>query len=146
MQTIEKILLIDDDPDEHRLLEGAVHSVRRDIECVFANGPTQAFLLLEKTKGRLPDMIFLDVNMSPYSGPDCLKALKASEIFSPIPVIMYTVADLGSDKATYRRLGASFFLQKRFVKDLILALRYLFGEPLPEEELRNISTLLVKLI
>jgi CheY-like chemotaxis protein len=146
MPAIEKILLIDDDPDEHRLLKDAVHSIRREIECDFANGPTQAFLFLETTKGRLPDMIFLDVNMSPYSGPDCLKALKASETFSAIPVIMYTVADLGGDKATYRRLGASFFLQKRLTKDLVLALRYLFGEHLPEDDLKQISALLVKLI
>ena len=134
MEKIEKILLIDDDPDEHRLLEGAVHSIRRDIECVFANGPTQAFLTLERTKGRLPDMIFLDVNMSPYSGPDCLKALKASEIFSPIPVIMYTVADLGPDKATYRHLGASFFLQKRWQRTSYWHCGIFWGETLPEEE------------
>jgi CheY-like chemotaxis protein len=69
-------------------------------------------LILETTKGRLPDMIFLDVNMSPYSGPDCPKARKASETFSPIPGIMYMVADLGEDKTTYRRLDASFFFAK----------------------------------
>jgi hypothetical protein len=43
MPAIEKILLIDDDPDKNRLLKDAVHFIRGEIECDFDIGPTQAF-------------------------------------------------------------------------------------------------------
>ena len=146
METVEKILLIDDDADEFYLLKEAVSRVRKDIQCLYANGVVDAFSLLEDIKGTLPDIIFLDVNMPLHNGRDCLKALKQSKRFSNIPVVMYTVQDLQSDeKAELRTLGASFFLQKPHLKELVLILRFLLGERQTTSDYKEVERLLLKL-
>jgi CheY-like chemotaxis protein len=146
MDSIEKILLIDDDPDEHYLFNAAVKRVRKDIECLFASGVVDAFTLLEGIKGNLPDLIFLDVNMPKHNGRDCLKALRQSKRFSRIPVIMYTVQNLTeAEKEELQSLGATFFLRKPELKELVLILRFLLGDRQTSDDLKHVEELLVKL-
>jgi CheY-like chemotaxis protein len=146
MDSIEKILLIDDDPDEHDLVNAAVKRVRKDIECLFASGVVDAFTLLEGIKGNLPDLIFLDVNMRKHNGRDCLKALRQSKRFSRIPVIMYTVQNLTEmEKEELQSLGATFFLRKPELKELVLILRFLLGDRQTSDDIKHVEELLVKL-
>jgi CheY-like chemotaxis protein len=146
MGTVEKIMLIDDDADEYILFKEAVSRVRKDVEVFYASGVVDAFSLLESIKGNLPDLIFLDINMPMHNGRDCLKALRQSKRFSHIPVVMYTVQDLlAGEKAELRDLGASFFLQKPQLKDLVLILRFLLGEGQTTADLKDVAKLFVKL-
>jgi len=146
MDSIEKILLIDDDPDEHYLFKAAVSRVRKDIECLFASGVVDAFTLLEGIKGNLPDLIFLDVNMPKHNGRDFLKALKQSSRFSRIPVVMYTIQNLTNDeKEELRSLGATFFLRKPGLTELVLILRFLLGYGQSRDDLKQVEELIVKL-
>ena len=146
MDSIEKILLIDDDPDEHYLFNSAVKQVRKDIECLFAFGVVDGFTLLEGIKGNLPDLIFLDVNMPKHNGRYCLKALQQSKRFSRIPVVMYTVQDITEiEKKELRALGATFFLRKPELMELVLILRFLLGDNQTNADLKHVEELLVKL-
>jgi CheY-like chemotaxis protein len=146
MDSIEKILLIDDDLDEHYLFKAAVSRVRKDVECLFASGVVDAFTLLEGIKGNLPDLIFLDVNMPNHNGRDCLKALRQSKRFARIPVIMYTVQDLtDGEKEELLALGATFCLRKPGLNELVLILRFLLGYRQTGDDLKHVEELLVKL-
>jgi CheY-like chemotaxis protein len=146
MGTVEKIMLIDDDADEYVLFKEAVSRVRKDVEVCYASGVVDAFTLLESIKGNLPDLIFLDINMPMHNGRDCLKALRQSKRFAHIPVVMYTVQDLlNEEKDELRTLGASFFLQKPELKDLILILTFLLGGRQSTADIKDVAKLFVKL-
>jgi CheY-like chemotaxis protein len=146
MGTVEKIMLIDDDAEEFVLFKEAVSRVRKDVEVCYAGGVVDAFTMLEGIKGNLPDLIFLDINMPMHNGRDCLKALGQSKRFSHIPVVMYTVQDLlPEEKGELRVLGASFFLQKPQLKDLVLILRFLLGERQTTADLKDVAKLFVRL-
>ena len=146
MGTVEKIMLIDDDADEYLLFKEAVNQISKNVEVYYASGVVDAFTMLESIKGNLPDLIFLDINMPMHNGRDCLKALRQSKRFSHIPVVMYTVKDLLNDeKAELRELGASFFLQKPELKDLILILTFLLGGRQITADMKDVAKLFVKL-
>jgi DNA-binding response OmpR family regulator len=145
MNTIDKILLIDDNPDEHTLFSDAVSRVRKDIECLHADSVVNAFWLLESMKGSLPDIIFLDINMPLHNGRDGLVALKQSKRFMHIPVVMYTNLDMPkNEKTELLNMGASFFLQKPHLKELVLMFRFLFGERQSSGDLKDVEKLFLK--
>jgi DNA-binding response OmpR family regulator len=144
MDTIKKILLIDDNPEEQHLFKEAVSRVSKEVECYYADSVVNAFLLLESMKGGLPDIIFLDINMPLHNGRDGLKALKLSKRFSHIPVVMYTIQDLTHQKAELREIGASFSLQKPELRELVLILRFLLGERQTTADLEDVEKLFLK--
>lgn len=88
---IQSILLVDDDIDDQLLFQEALTQVDGAVRCITTGNGIDA---LEKLNASafLPDLIIMDVNMPMMNGMECLKALKASERFSAIPVIMYSTS------------------------------------------------------
>lgn len=107
-----KFLLIDDDPDDRELFSDAIEEVDRGIVCYIASDGKKAFAKLDNGEIALPDLIFLDINMPGLSGWDCLLKLKAHEVYSNIPVIMYSTSSSEADIARANSLGALWFFTK----------------------------------
>ena len=77
------ILVVDDDPLQHRLLQHQLASPQLDV--AFASNATGALSLL---RARRPDLILLDFNLPDSSGAELLHRLKAADRTRHIPVIM----------------------------------------------------------
>jgi CheY-like chemotaxis protein len=123
-----KILLIDDDPEELELLVDAISQVDRNIDCVGASNCKEGFEKLNSSDG-LPRYIFLDLNMRPFQGKDCLKQIKTHPVYSSIPVFIYTASNQESDMEETRKLGAQMFITKPdSMKDLKKVLSYIVSE------------------
>jgi CheY-like chemotaxis protein len=118
-----KILLIDDDRDDREIFCEALERVSVETVCYTSpNGPN-AFERLDKNEIELPNLIFLDINMSVMSGWECLKRLKANEKYHSIPVIMYSTSSYPEDIQKSQNLGALCFFTKPFeFNDLIQGL------------------------
>lgn len=103
------ILFIDDDNEDYELFCEASQNIDPGIECVFRHNGVSAVRFLNETT-RLPDCIFLDVNMPIMGGVECLKEIRANESLKDIPVIIFSAA---SNPATnYTKLGANEVLVK----------------------------------
>ena len=78
---------------------------------------------LDTVRAVEPDFVLLDVMMPNLDGLEVLRALKADEATSEIPVIMLTAKAGDDDVWAGWQAGASYYLTKPF--DLEVLIRYL---------------------
>ncbi|MBA3680914.1 MAG: response regulator [Bacteroidetes bacterium] len=81
--------LIDDDEDDRKIFEIAVNKISPDITIGYAHSGPDAIEQLKKCE-RIPDFIFLDLNMPIMSGAECLVELKKTASVAEVPVIIYS--------------------------------------------------------
>jgi CheY-like chemotaxis protein len=105
------LMIVDDDKDDRFFFQLAVKELGKDFECIMAENGLDA---IEKLKGmeRLPDFIFLDLNMPLMNGKECLCVLKKDDRLKKIPVIMYSTSGFSEDIDTTQKLGAAYYLPK----------------------------------
>lgn len=138
--TNSRILIIDDEPENIRLLDrilgrAGYHSVAS------TTNPLTAIELFEEFK---PDLVLLDLNMSPLNGFEVLEQLRAriaDEVYLPILVL---TADM-THEARQRALseGARDFLTKPFdAEEALLRIRNLLETRSLHERLRNQNAIL----
>lgn len=86
------VLLADDDLDDCDLFKTALSElpVNVDLKIVYNGDHLLNELNLEST--RLPDVLFLDLNMPRINGADCLQAIRLSDRLKKIPVIILSTS------------------------------------------------------
>lgn len=118
--------LVDDDLDDQEIFCMALNGLDGSINCIFANDGVHA---LEKLNNltRMPDFIFIDMNMPRMNGLQCLEEIRKIDRFNQIPVYMYsTAADPKAINAS-KQLGANDFIVKPTnISDLTRTLASLF--------------------
>lgn len=105
-------LIVDDDLDDIVFFEEAVTESFGSSLCLSAHNGEEALELLETRRARLPDIIFLDLNMPKMDGKTCLKKIKRHEVFQKIPVVIYTTSSSTKNREETRALGAAYFITK----------------------------------
>jgi CheY-like chemotaxis protein len=125
-QTHNCVLVIDDDPKVHRLIELTLRNQGYLLR--FAGTATEGLKMAQQLH---PAVITLDVMMPDMDGWSVLAALKADPELAHIPVIMLTIIeerDLGF------ALGASEYLLKPIDRNQLTAAmkKYLRGSPVGE--------------
>jgi CheY-like chemotaxis protein len=105
------ILYADDDRDDCELLSETLSKINPEIECILANNGLHALNLLNKND-KLPDFIFLDINMPVMDGKKCLLELKQNSRLKEIPVVMYSTTSNPAEINTLYEYGASLYIQK----------------------------------
>ncbi|MFB2839004.1 adenylate/guanylate cyclase domain-containing protein [Floridanema evergladense] len=115
-ETTANILIVDDTPDNLRLLStmlaGQGYYVRKAI-----NGQ----MALKAAEMSPPDLILLDVNMPLMNGYEVCQALKANPITSKIPVIFISALDQVIDKIKAFEVGGVDYITKPFHIEEVLA-------------------------
>jgi len=104
------ILIADDDEDDKELFDEAISEISPYILIsMVANGRE---LMQHLADHKLPDIVFLDLNMPAMNGFECLEAIKKSDALKDLPVIIYsTSANWDQINKTYLN-GASLYIQK----------------------------------
>lgn len=105
------ILVIDDDPEDIEIFSEAVNSFNENITITAS---TDAFLALENlnTAEKLPDIIFLDLQMPRLTGKDFLEKMKENNALRNIPVVLLSGQSDVIIKDTYQNIGASKYICK----------------------------------
>ena len=109
-----KILVVDDVPENVRLLEAVL--VPRGYEVVTASDGLAALELVEAEE---PDLILLDVMMPGLDGYAVCAHLRANDDTAVLPVIMVT-SSIGQEKTKAIEAGADDFIPKPFNHDELL--------------------------
>lgn len=107
MNKNERILVVDDDPRNVRLLEGIFRTAGYVVEKAYSGSEA-----LQRIGEMPPDLVLLDVMMPGMSGHDVCTALKRDERTRPIPVVLVTSLSSTEDKVEGLDLGAEDFVSK----------------------------------
>jgi CheY-like chemotaxis protein len=110
---LKTIMIIDDDDDDRFFFCSAVKKINPSYICQEAQNGQEALEILRDTI-KLPDFIFLDINMPIMGGKECLAELKKDEKLKHIPVIMYTTSSFQTDIEFTGQLGAADYFVKPF--------------------------------
>jgi len=107
----KKILLIDDDPDDHEIFLTALEMVSKSVAFIGLNSAHEA---LQKLMAKIinADIIFLDLNMPLMNGQQFLKEIKKNEELKAIPVIVYSTSSHSTIVNQTKELGADSFITK----------------------------------
>jgi CheY-like chemotaxis protein len=107
------IFLADDDEDDRMIFEEALSGISSSTSLVAAEDGDKLLLKLT-THERLPDIIFLDLNMPNKNGKETLRELKQSKSFSTIPVVIYSTSTNELDIEQTYNAGAVVYLEKPY--------------------------------
>lgn len=105
----KKVLLVDD-KSEFRKLVKIILSRRYDVET--AENGLMALATLQN--GIIPDIIVTDLMMPEVDGKNFVNQLKASGIFSQIPVIVLSSIDKSTERIQLIKSGANDYMLKPF--------------------------------
>jgi CheY-like chemotaxis protein len=105
------IFLADDDPDDRLFFAEALKEIPLTLETSeFEDGV--ALMRNLHSDEKLPDVIFLDLNMPMMNGFECLSDIRADEKFKNIPIIIYSTSFLEKEVEQLHKMGASGYLRK----------------------------------
>jgi len=115
-------LLIDDDLDDRDFFNQALKTIDKNINFHYSSTAADA---LDKLKsGELsPHYIFLDLNMMPVNGLDCLKQIKKIAKVVDVPVIIYSTSI--NEEIKYHTLEAGAFDHFEKPSDQASLIKYL---------------------
>jgi CheY-like chemotaxis protein len=105
------ILIVDDDKDDHFFLTRAIKEVVPNAEIQSFYDGTEVMQYLYNRE-RIPDLIFLDLNMGKLNGRSTVALIKQDEFFFKIPVVILTTSSNLSDRLDLTELGADDFYTK----------------------------------
>lgn len=105
-----KILYIEDNPSNMRLVEYALES-RANIQLLSAMTPEQGLKVAVESQ---PDLILLDINLPEMDGYDVLNLLRAKKETHEIPVIAVSALATPKDIEKMKRAGFNDYLAKPF--------------------------------
>jgi CheY-like chemotaxis protein len=106
----ERILLVDDDTDDQLFFMEVVEELNPQLICDVADNGLAGLELLKE--GKLPQIIFLDLNMPYMNGFDFLRHFRQEESWKNIPVVIFTTSSQQRDVDRSMELGARAFLTK----------------------------------
>lgn len=110
------ILVVDDVPDNLRLLTAAFKNQGYDVRCA-ANGA----MALSAVQNISPDVILLDLRMAGLDGHAVCEKLKASHRIQDVPILFLSASDDVNDKIKAFEIGGADYITKPFQIGEVLA-------------------------
>jgi len=112
------VLHIDDDDDDLELMKDAIQSIDGFLLKQCSSGKEGLrFLEQAKTFGDLPCLIILDMNMPEMDGMYLVKKIKADEVLSKVPVIVFTTSNGLADHEFCKKHSVPMFVKPYALKD-----------------------------
>jgi adenylate cyclase len=106
-QSAARILIVDDTPTNVKLLEDLLGFHGYEVEA--ASSGEEALAMV---RGRMPDLVLLDVLMPDVSGYDVCRAIRADASLAMLPVVMVTALEAREERVKGIEAGADDFLSK----------------------------------
>lgn len=109
-ESLQKILLIEDDVDIQEIAKLALCSVGNFSVDVFSSGVEA----LERAPELFPQLVLLDVMMPNMDGPTTLQRLRQLPHYASIPVVFLTAKVQSHEVENYKKMGAADVISKPF--------------------------------
>jgi CheY-like chemotaxis protein len=118
------ILLADDDADDRYFFEKVLKALPILTRLATVNDGEKLMTYLFENSEKLPDVLFLDLNMPRKNGSECLLEIKHNEKLKHLPVIIYSTHMHEKDAELLYRKGAHYYIRKTDMIELAKALHY----------------------
>lgn len=121
------ILLADDDQDDRFFFEETLKTLPIPIHLTTVEDGEKLMNYLFKNTERLPDILFLDLNMPRRNGSECLTEIKLNKKLQHLPVIIYStsVNEMIADELF--KNGAHQYIKKTDLTELRKILHYILS-------------------
>ncbi len=106
------ILLADDDMDDCIFFKEAVEELKLPAQLYALHDGEQLMQHLNKETNKLPDVLFLDLNMPRKNGFECLAEIKNNQKLKQLPVIIFSTSFEQEVVNLLFKNGAQNFIRK----------------------------------
>lgn len=106
------IWLADDDTDDCQLFKEAVSTFVPSINFTAVHDGERLMQLLGDDTNKLPDVLFLDLNMPRKNGFECLTEIKHHEKLKQLPVVIFSTSNSHDDMNMIFKTGADVYVRK----------------------------------
>jgi CheY-like chemotaxis protein len=121
------VYIADDDDDDRLIFVESITEISENIAFKEASDGLKLITLLSENN-KLPDIIFLDLNMPFQNGRETLRKLRSNKAYDHIPVVVYSTSTNPSDIEETYLAGASLYLEKPYsMDDMMKKLKVIFS-------------------
>lgn len=106
------IILADDDEDDRLFFKDAFDELKINTKVQTYNDGVELMDYLHAEESKLPQVLFLDLNMPKKSGMECLREIKANTKFKDIAVAIYSTSASEEDIENTFVQGANIYIKK----------------------------------
>jgi CheY-like chemotaxis protein len=106
------ILLADDDEDDRLFFTDAIEEIRVKTTVITVNDGLQLMEHLLSPDNKLPNLIFLDLNMPIKGGMECLKEIRSDHKLKDISIAIYSTSASQEDIEETFVKGANIYIKK----------------------------------
>lgn len=111
-----KILIVEDNPRNMRLMEQIIMDISDDIELIKS---TSGFEVIEKAKKIKPDLVLLDIALPDMDGFQIRNKLMEYPLFKNIPFIAVTAYAATTDKESIKK-SFDYYISKPIDEDNLI--------------------------
>ena len=106
------ILLADDDTDDCLFFKDAVTVCKPLANFTAVHDGDQLMQLLCNETTKMPDMLFLDLNMPRKNGFECLAEIKRHKKLRALPVVIFSTSGIADEITAVFKTGADVYIRK----------------------------------
>ena len=106
------ILLADDDEDDRLFFKDAFEEIKIQTNVNFVHDGMQLMDHLQNPDNKLPDILFLDLNMPKKTGKECLIEIKKTDHLKDIIIAIYSTSSSEEDIEDTFIQGANIYIKK----------------------------------
>ena len=106
------VLLADDDDDDRLFFKDAIAEVKVKTVVNMVNDGVELMDYLNSSDSRLPNLIFLDLNMPRKGGMECLKEIRRNNRLKDLSIAIYSTSGLEKDIEETFIKGANIYIKK----------------------------------
>ncbi|KYG79985.1 transcriptional regulator [Roseivirga seohaensis] len=107
-----ELLLADDDQDDCLFFEEALHELSVSAGLTTVNNGEALLKLLSENNRKLPNALFLDLNMPRKNGADCLVEIRQCNNLKELPIIIYSTSYNPEIANMLFEQGANYYIRK----------------------------------
>ncbi len=109
--TIE-VLLVDDDADDRNTFSDALSELKIQTHLHMLEDGRNLLEYLENPDNKLPDILFLDLNMPYKSGVECLMEIRQHPKYNDLSIAIYSTSSTDKDIEETFINGANIYIKK----------------------------------
>ncbi|WP_417370436.1 response regulator [Gelidibacter japonicus] len=106
------VVLADDDEDDRLLFTEAFEELKMQTKVDLYKDGVDLMNALNQSDSKLPNILFLDLNMPMKSGIECLKEIKSNPRFKDIAIAIYSTSASEEDIEDTFVSGANVYIKK----------------------------------
>ena len=106
------ILLADDDADDCLFFKDAVTAFIPPKNFTTVHNGEQLMQVLKNETTKLPDLLFLDLNMPRKNGFECLTEIKQHQKLKYLPVVIFSTSNATDNMDILFKTGADIYIRK----------------------------------